>query len=78
VLALSANNPDLGEAREELEVELSGEPLKIGFNSRYLSDVLAVLDTDKVELQLTDPLSPGVILPHGTEGYRAIVMPMRL
>lgn len=78
VLALSANNPDLGEAREEIDVDYEGEPLKIGFNFRYLIDVLAVLDTDKVELQLTDPLSPGVIAPIGEEGYRAIIMPMRL
>lgn len=78
VLALSANNPDLGEAREELEIDYDGEPLKIGFNFRYVADVLSVLEVEKVELQLTDPLSPGVILPSGGEGYRAIVMPMRL
>lgn len=78
VLALSANNPDMGEAREEIEVEYSGEPLKIGFNFRYLSEVLGVLEDEKVELQLTDPLSPAVVVPLGQEGYRAIVMPMRL
>lgn len=78
VLALSANNPDMGEAREEIEVEYSGDPLKIGFNFRYLSEVLSVLDDEKVELQLTDPLSPAVVVPLGQEGYRAIVMPMRL
>ncbi len=77
-LALSANNPDLGEAREEIEAEYQGEPLKIGFNFRYLIDVLTVLSEDKVELQLNDPLSPGVIEGVGSPDYRAIIMPMRL
>ena len=77
-LALSANNPDLGEAREEIEADYQGEALKIGFNFRYLIDVLTVLSEDKVELHLNDPLSPGVIEGVGTPGYRAIIMPMRL
>jgi len=78
VLALSANNPDMGEAREEIEVDYNNEGLKIGFNFRYVIEVLQVLDEEMVELQLTDPLSPGVVVPVGREGYRAIVMPMRL
>lgn len=77
-LALTAQNPDLGEAREELEVEYSGEPLKIGFNFRYLVDVLAVLTEERVEFELTDELSPGVMRGVGGEGYRAVVMPMRI
>jgi DNA polymerase-3 subunit beta len=77
-LALSANNPDLGEAREELDVELDGDALKIGFNFKYLTEVLNVLTEDRVELQLSDALSPGVLVGEGSEGFRAIVMPMRL
>jgi DNA polymerase III subunit beta len=78
LLALSANNPDLGEAREELEVEYAGEPLRIGFNFRYLLDVLAVLTEETVELELTDELSPGVVRGANSEGYRAVIMPMRI
>lgn len=77
-LALSSNNPDLGEAREEIEVEYDGDPLKIGFNFRYISDVLQTLTEDQVELELTDELSPGVIRGVGSEGYRAVIMPMRI
>jgi len=78
VLALTAHNPDMGEAREEIEADYNGDALKIGFNFKYLMDVMSVLDEESVELQLGDPLSPGVIVPVGREGYRAIVMPMRL
>ncbi|MEQ9501362.1 MAG: DNA polymerase III subunit beta [Deltaproteobacteria bacterium] len=78
VLALTANNPDLGEAREEIPVEYDSDALKIGFNFRYLIDVLGVLTEDVVELELTDELSPGVIHGVGSEGYRAVIMPMRI
>lgn len=77
-LALSAHNPDVGEAKEDIEVDYDGEDLKIGFNYRYISDVLHALNHEEVELQLSDSLSPGVIIGAGTEDYRAIIMPMRL
>jgi DNA polymerase-3 subunit beta len=78
LLALTANNPDLGEAREEMDVDYDGEPLKIGFNFRYVLDVLAVLTDERVEIELTDELSPGVLHGEGAEGYRAVIMPMRI
>ncbi len=78
LLALSANNPDLGEAREELDVDYAGEPMKIGFNFRYLLDVMSVLSDEKLEIELTDELSPGVVHGAGAEGYRAVIMPMRI
>lgn len=78
-LELSTINPDVGEAAEELEVEYDGEPVGIGFNSRYLLDVLAVLPSDKrVELGLNDEVSPGVLRPAEDPDYCYIVMPMRL
>ena len=77
-LALSANNPDLGEAREEIDVDYDGEDLKIGFNFKYLTEVLMAVTEERVEFQLSDALSPGVLVGVGCETYRAIVMPMRL
>jgi len=77
-LSLSANNPDLGEAKEDLDVEFDGDALKIGFNFRYLLDVLASIPEPDIELDLTDELSPGVVRGAGTEDYRAVVMPMRI
>jgi DNA polymerase-3 subunit beta len=79
-LRVAAQNPDLGEAKEDLPVQYAGEPLKIGFNARYLLDVLAVLDSSDVRLELADDLSPGVLKPEG-EGqaaFTAVVMPMRI
>jgi DNA polymerase-3 subunit beta len=78
-LELTTVNPDVGEAAEEVEIEYDGEPVSIGFNSRYLMDVLAVLPADKrVEIGLNDEVSPGVIRAAGDADYCYIVMPMRL
>ncbi len=80
LLKVLSQNPDLGEAKEEVPVEYAGEPLKIGFNARYLTEVLAVLQSADVQLELADDLSPGVL--RGTEdkdaGFTAVVMPMRI
>jgi DNA polymerase-3 subunit beta len=80
LLKVLSNNPDLGEAREEVPVEYAGEPLKIGFNARYLIDVVGVLKADDVLLELADDLSPGVLKGAGEPdaGYTAVVMPMRI
>jgi len=78
-IAISANNPDLGEAVEEIEAEYKGKPLSIGFNARYFMDVLAVLDGEgDVDVELKDELSPSVIRKSGSAGYLYVLMPMRL
>jgi DNA polymerase-3 subunit beta len=77
-LRFLSQNPDLGEAKEDVPVDYQGEPLKIGFNARYLIDVLQVLSGDEVRLELADDLSPGVLKLVGEESYTAVVMPMRI
>ncbi|RMF19962.1 MAG: DNA polymerase III subunit beta [Deltaproteobacteria bacterium] len=77
-LSISANNPDLGEASEQLEVDYSGDDIEVGFNSRYLLDVLGVLPEEStVRIELGDEFSPGVVRGDD-EGYRYVVMPMRI
>jgi DNA polymerase III subunit beta len=78
-LELSASNPDQGEASEDIEISYAGEPLTIGFNARYMIDVLTVqAEGDVIELGLSDEVGPGVM--HGTQDpeYTYVVMPMRL
>ena len=80
LLRVLSQNPDLGEAKEEVPVDYAGEPLKIGFNARYLMDVLGVLKSTDVVLELADDLSPGVLKggDEADQGFTAVVMPMRL
>jgi len=77
-LRLSANNPDLGEASEEVDIDYQGEPLTVGFNARYLLDSLAAFRTKEVEVALEDELSPAVVRPTEDLDSLAVVMPMRL
>jgi DNA polymerase-3 subunit beta len=78
-VSISANNPDLGEAVEEIEAEYKGKPLSIGFNARYLLDVLGVLTGEgEIGIELKDELSPSIIRKLGLESYLYVLMPMRL
>jgi len=77
-LILSTNNPEVGEANEELAVDYKGEAIAIGFNSRYLMDVLMAMDRETISLELSDALSPCLITEEGDENYKCVVMPMRV
>jgi len=75
---LSSQNPEMGEAMEELEMEFESGTVEVGFNARYLLDALGVMEADKVNLLLKDSLSPCVLSQEGEEGYRCVVMPLRV
>jgi DNA polymerase-3 subunit beta len=78
LLRITANNPDLGEAKDDLEVAYRGGSLTVGFNARYIQDVLAAMDTDEVAFELGDEHSPGVMHAPGDRSYTTVVMPMRV
>jgi len=75
-LAITANSPEVGEARESLAVNYKGKEVAIAFNPKYLIDPLNALTEDEVFFELTDELSPGVLKINGPFLY--VVMPMRL
>ena len=77
-LEITSNNPDLGDAKEELEIDYRGGPVKIGFNARYMLDVLGSFDDEAVSLQLNDQASPGLMRPKNDKKYTCVVMPMRI
>ncbi len=75
-LAITANSPEIGEARESIAVNYKGKDVAIAFNPRYLIEPLTALAQDEVFFELTDELSPGVLKINGPFLY--VVMPMRL
>lgn len=77
-LEISTQNPELGDAREELQIQFTGEPLKVGFNSKYIQDVLSVIDKKDVQFELNDNLSPSLIKPFDDPNYTCVVMPMKI
>ncbi len=77
-MSLSSNNPDLGDAREELDVDYAGEATSITFNARYLIDAVSAARSKEVRFGFRDALSPAELSPTDDEDSLAVVMPMRL
>ena len=77
-MTISSNNPELGDAKEEIDVDYDGSDIKIGFNAKYITDVLSAITDEEVELELNDQLSPGIMRPNSDKHYTCIVMPMRI
>ncbi len=77
-LTVSAQTPDVGEARESLPVAFQGEPLEIGFNPEFLRDGLEAVEEGDLLLKLISPLRPGLIESADGTGFRYLIMPIRL
>jgi DNA polymerase-3 subunit beta len=77
-VVLTSENPDVGAGMDELDAELTGPDVTIGFNSKYVIDVLGALVTDDVALDLSGELDPGVIRPVGRDDFIGVIMPMRI
>src|SRR6266404_7425765 len=75
-LSITANSPDVGEARETMAINYKGKDMAIAFNPGYVIEPLNALANDEVYLELIDELSPGVLKINGPFLY--VVMPMRL
>ena len=74
---ISARSEEVGDNEDTVDLdEIEGEEGKIAFNSRYLLDVLSVLEKGKVALETTTSSSPGVFKPTESDDYIHVVMPM--
>ncbi len=78
-LVATSHDPEIGAARDEFEIEYTGEPVTIGFNPTYLRDaVTAMRPAETVSLELSDDLAPAILRPEGDASYTCIIMPMRI
>ncbi len=78
LLTLSASNPDASSASEEIEISYSGEELEIGFNARYLLEIAQQIDSDIMQIALSDPGSPSLISSPDSKNNLFVLMPMRV
>jgi DNA polymerase-3 subunit beta len=67
---------EVGSNENELDAKVEGEETKVAFNSKFLMDVLNVMNGDDVDLETTTPSSPGVFRSEKHQGYTHVVMPM--
>ena len=78
-ITLLSDNPDLGKAREEIEIEgYEGGELNIAFNAKYVQEILGILSAEKVEMAMNEALSPGLFREFENDDYLFVVMPMRI
>ncbi len=76
-LTLTVNSVDMGVATEELAVEYDGEAVEIGFNARYLRDILSQCSNSDVEVAIGDPSTPVLVRPQNDTEDWFVLMPMR-
>jgi len=77
-MGIASSNAEQEEAKEELEIDYGGDSFEIGFNVGYLMDVLANMSQDMVTVSLQDANSSALITNPEIEGFKYVVMPMRI
>jgi DNA polymerase-3 subunit beta len=79
-LKMFSSNPEIGEARDDLEVSYEGEDIEVGFNSQYLLDFLTAVHSDRIRLELKDENSAAVMKPDLEEAikFTYVIMPMKI
>ncbi|MHB8789882.1 MAG: DNA polymerase III subunit beta [Desulfobulbaceae bacterium] len=77
-MVLSSQNADFGSAKDEFDIDYTGEPLSLGFNCRYFIDTLQVMEGNTVKAYISSDESPCLIESENDEGFISIIMPMKL
>ena len=77
-MILSSQNADIGNAKDELAINYSGEELLLGFNCRYFIDTLQVMECDFVEMYINSNTSPCLLQSVADIGFISVIMPMQL
>ena len=74
-LTVSAQDLDFSnEATEQLPCAYTGDPMTIGFNAKFLVEMLGVLDSDEIKIQLSSPTRAGILVPVEEMENREILM----
>jgi len=78
LLRLESEKADYGEVIDEIEAAYEGDKFQIGFNSRYLLDVLGVIESDEILLNCKNSMSPTIIKSSSVETFLSVIMPLRV
>jgi len=79
-MRLFSSNPEIGEARDKVDVDYDGENLEIGFNSQYILDFLTTVKSERVRCEMRDENSAVLLRPDedGEIKYLYVLMPMKI
>lgn len=73
-----SSNASIGTSTDKINVEIEGDDCTIGFNNKYMLDVLKVCDTDFVKIMLNGPISPILVVPTEGDSFIFLILPVRL
>ena len=77
-LRIASSNAEQEEAKEEIEIDYSGDTIEVGFNVTYLMDALSNISQDMVKIELQDGNASALITVPEQTGFKYVVMPMRI
>lgn len=72
------SNSKLGKVKEEVNIEMNGDPLEIAFNAKYITDILKVIEDKEIELEFTSNIRPCIIKPRDKDNSLYLVLPVRI
>ena len=75
-MVVAAQAAEVGDTTGGIDAVVEGDGMQIAFNVKYLQEVLSVIGTSQVGLEVSSPSSPGVIKPVGSDDYTHVIMPM--
>ncbi len=78
MLTINSTNPDIGESKEEMQIDFSGDAIEVAFNPRFFMDALNVIDEENVTLRIQDAEHPCFIQGEEDKTFLSVVMPMRI
>ncbi|MCX5850944.1 MAG: DNA polymerase III subunit beta [Deltaproteobacteria bacterium] len=77
-MKLTSTNPDLGEAKDEIDISYEGKPLEVGYSVRYVLDAIEVMEEESVKFEIRGNEGPGIIRSVENDRYMCIIMPIKL
>ena len=77
-LVVITSNAEIGEAHEEFEINLIGDPVEIAFNSKYIGDVVHNVEDEKLRMCMSGSIYPCVVKPENGDDYTYLILPVRV
>jgi len=77
-LFIRTTNPDIGESKEDMDIDFKGDSIEVAFNPKYFIDTLGVIDSEKIIINIVDEEKPCLIEGENDDTYISVNMPMRI
>ncbi|MFO7559691.1 MAG: DNA polymerase III subunit beta [Desulfobacterales bacterium] len=77
-LVIRAANPDIGESKENMNIDYTGDPIEVAFNPQFFIDTLSFIDSDQIFLRIKDDEHPCFIQGKNDKSFLSVIMPMKI